>query len=64
MNSQQTVFQKELNGAERRVLQAIRDVSFGSVEVVIHERRIAEIRQTSRIRSALDEKISDRATGR
>lgn len=64
MNSQETVFQKELNGAERRVLQAIRDVSFGSVEVVIHERRIAEIRQTSRIRSAPDEKISDRATGR
>lgn len=35
---------------EKRVLQAIDEVSFGLVEVVIHERKITEIRQTRRIR--------------
>lgn len=40
----------ELSAVERRVLQAIHEISYGVVEVVIHERKVAEIRQTRRIR--------------
>lgn len=39
-----------LSSQEAEVLRAIRSISFGTVEVVIHDDRITEIRQTRRTR--------------
>jgi len=35
---------------EQEVLKALRDLQFGVVEVVVHDRRITEIRQTRKTR--------------
>ena len=35
---------------EEEILQAIRGIRFGVVEVVVHESRVTEIRQTRRVR--------------
>jgi hypothetical protein len=38
------------SGAEREILRAIREVRFGTIEVVVHEGRVMEIRQTKKVR--------------
>ena len=45
---------------EQEILQAIRGIRFGVVEVVVHDSRVAEIRQTRRVRfvSGESDKIS------
>jgi len=35
---------------EGRILKAIRELRFGNVEIIVHESRVTEIRQTRRIR--------------
>ena len=35
---------------EREILQAVREVRFGTVEIVVHEGRVMEIRQTKKVR--------------
>ncbi len=35
---------------EREILRAIREVRFGTIEVVVHEGRVMEIRQTKKVR--------------
>lgn len=35
---------------EREILQAIREVRFGMVEIVVHDGRVMEIRQTKKVR--------------
>ncbi len=40
----------DLPAEEQEVLKALRDLQFGVVEVVVHERRITEIRQTRKTR--------------
>ncbi len=57
MKSTVLPFSREPSAAEQRVLQAIREISFGIVEVVIHEKKIAEIRQTKRIRQPQEEEF-------
>jgi hypothetical protein len=37
---------------EQEILQAIRGIRFGVVEVVVHDSRVTEIRQTRRVRLA------------
>jgi hypothetical protein len=37
---------------EQEILQAIRGIRFGVVEVVVHNSRVTEIRQTRRVRLA------------
>ena len=39
---------------EREILQAIREVRFGTVEIVVHEGRVMEIRQTKKVRIPSD----------
>jgi len=56
MTRSATIQLSELTSPERQVLEAIREVSFGGVEAVIHEGRITEVRQTRRMRSAGEEK--------
>lgn len=58
MKSDAPISVKDLSDVELRVLQAIRELSFGVVEVVIHERKIAEIRQTKRIRNVQEVNFS------
>jgi hypothetical protein len=45
---------------EEEILQAIRGIRFGVVEIVVHESRVTEIRQTRRLRlpSGETDKIS------
>ncbi len=38
------------SGPEREILQAVREVRFGTIEVVVHEGRVMEIRQTKKVR--------------
>lgn len=57
MNPEATPFQRELNQFEERVLRAIRELSYGVVEVVVHERKITEIRQTRRIREVREDNL-------
>ena len=40
----------ELNPIEEQILAAVRDLTFGVVEIVVHDRRVTEIRQTRRTR--------------
>ena len=40
---------------EEEILQAIRGVRFGIVEIVVHDSRVTEIRQTRRLRLASGE---------
>ena len=40
---------------EQEILQAIRGIRFGVVEVVVHDLRVTEIRQTRRVRLASGE---------
>lgn len=40
----------DLAAEELQVLKAVREVQFGVIEVVVHERRITEIRQTRKTR--------------
>jgi len=40
----------DLPPEELQVLRAVREVQFGVIEVVVHERRITEIRQTRKTR--------------
>ena len=49
---------------EQEILQAIRGIRFGVVEVVVHDSRVTEIRQTRRVRLAVGEpdKISSHPT--
>jgi len=35
---------------EQKILTAVREISFGVVEVVVHDRQVTEIRQTRRTR--------------
>jgi hypothetical protein len=35
---------------ETEILAAIREVRFGAVEIVLHESKVTEIRQTKRVR--------------
>lgn len=35
---------------EREILQAVREVRFGAVEIVVHDGRVMEIRQTKKVR--------------
>ena len=35
---------------EREILQAVREVRFGTVEIVVHNGRVMEIRQTKKVR--------------
>ena len=35
---------------EQEILQAIRGIRFGVVEIVVHDSRVTEIRQTRRVR--------------
>lgn len=35
---------------EREILQAVREVRFGAVEIVAHDGRVMEIRQTKKVR--------------
>ncbi|MFM8984048.1 MAG: YezD family protein [Spartobacteria bacterium] len=35
---------------EQEILQAVREVRFGTVEIVVHDRRVMEIRQTKKVR--------------
>jgi hypothetical protein len=35
---------------EREILQAVREVRFGTVEIVVHDGRVMEIRQTKKVR--------------
>ena len=37
---------------EQEILQAIRGIRFGVVEIVVHDSRVTEIRQTRRVRLA------------
>jgi hypothetical protein len=39
---------------EREILQAVREVRFGTVEIVVHDGRVMEIRQTKKVRIASD----------
>jgi hypothetical protein len=51
---------------EREILQAIRGIRFGVVEVVVHESRVTEIRQTRRVRltgSGAERNSSDLTSG-
>ncbi len=36
--------------SEWEILRAVREVRFGTVEVVVHEGRVMEIRQTKKVR--------------
>ena len=49
---------------EVEILQAIRGIRFGVVEIVVHDSRVTEIRQTRRVRLAGGEpdKISSHPT--
>jgi hypothetical protein len=49
---------------EQEILQAIRGIRFGVVEVVVHDSRVTEIRQTRRVRlvSGESDKISSHPT--
>ena len=49
---------------EHEILQAIRGIRFGVVEIVVHDSRVTEIRQTRRVRLAGGEpdKISSHPT--
>lgn len=38
------------SGPEREILRAVREVRFGTIEVVVHEGRVMEIRQTKKVR--------------
>jgi hypothetical protein len=38
------------SASEREILRAVRDVRFGTIEVVVHEGRVMEIRQTKKVR--------------
>ncbi len=46
---------ERLPAIEEEVLQAIRELKFGAVEVVVHQGRVTEIRQTRRRRLAESE---------
>jgi len=39
---------------EREILQAVREVRFGTVEIVVHDGRVMEIRQTKKVRIPSD----------
>ncbi len=39
-----------LSSEEEKILKAVRDLTFGTVEIIVHDRRITEIRQTRRTR--------------
>ena len=41
---------EELSAEERAVLRAIRDTSYGAVEVVVHQARIVQIVKTEKLR--------------
>ena len=51
---------------KREILQAIRGIRFGVVEVVVHESRVTEIRQTRRVRltgATAENNLTDLASG-
>jgi len=39
-----------LNEADLRILQAVRDVAYGSVEITIHNRRVVQVERREKIR--------------
>jgi hypothetical protein len=41
---------EELSSEEQAVLRAIRDTSYGAVEVVVHQARIVQIVKTEKLR--------------
>lgn len=52
MNSQTNAVSKETREIpEGQILKAIREIRFGNVEIIVHESRVTEIRQTRRLRA-------------
>jgi len=51
-----------LNFSEHQILRAVRELKFGVVEVVIHDSRVTEIKQTKRLR--VESKSSPVVNGR
>jgi hypothetical protein len=39
-----------LNEADLRILRAVRDVAYGSVEITIHNRRVVQVERREKIR--------------
>jgi len=46
----QKLHPSELAAHEWQILQSVRELQFGVVEVVVHDRRVTEVRQTRRTR--------------
>ena len=43
-----------LNEADLRILRAVRDVAYGSVEITIHNRRVVQVERREKIRLSND----------
>lgn len=43
-----------LNEADVRILRAVRDVAYGSVEITIHNRRVVQVERREKIRLSND----------
>jgi hypothetical protein len=41
---------REVNPIERHILDAIKDIRYGAVEVLIHDARIVQVEKTEKIR--------------
>ncbi len=65
MNSGLTENVPELSSVEARIVRAVRELSYGAVEVVVHDGRVTELRQTRRTRfsEVREFRTTDRATG-
>jgi hypothetical protein len=45
---------RDLTEAEREILRAVADVTFGSVEVVIHDARVVQVERREKVRFKKD----------
>ena len=52
MSSSSATPPEALSSSEREILRAIRELQFGTVEVIVHEGKVMEVRQTKRSRFA------------
>ncbi len=50
-----------LTEADRRILQAVREVAYGSVEITIHNHRIVQVERREKIRLPHEAEDADRA---
>lgn len=41
---------KELSESDRRILEAVRNVEFGSVEITVHNGRVVQVERREKIR--------------